>query len=44
MLINLSDEELKLPRNTTRQDAIDEALDDINYYNKILNKLTNESG
>lgn len=43
MLVNLSDEELNLPRNTSRQDAIDKALDDINYYDKILEKLENES-
>jgi len=42
MLVNLSDEELQLPRNTTRQDALNNALDDINYYNGILEKIKNE--
>lgn len=42
MLVNLSDEELQLPRNISRQDALNDALDEINYYNRILEKLKNE--
>jgi len=38
MLINLSDEELQLPRNLTRQNAIDESLDKISYLLKRAKK------
>lgn len=42
MLMNLSDDELQLPRNTSRQDALNEALDEIIYLRKEFKKLKNE--
>ena len=42
MLVNLPEEELQLPKNTSKQDALNEALDNINYYNSELEKLKNE--
>lgn len=38
MLIHLTDEDLQLPRNMTRQEAIDEALDKISLLLKIAKK------
>lgn len=31
MLVNLSNEELQLPRNTSKQEALDAALDEIRF-------------
>lgn len=42
MLVNLTDEELQLPRNTSKQDALNEALDEIRYIRKKIKKIENE--
>lgn len=42
MLVNLSDEELQLPRNISKQDALNEALDEIRYIRKKIKKIENE--
>ncbi len=42
MLVNLSDEELQLPRNTSKQDALNEALDEIRYIRKQIKRIDNE--
>lgn len=42
MLTNLSDEDLLLPRNMTKREAIDESLDILKTLFKQLEKITNE--
>lgn len=40
--MNLSDKDLKLSANQTKQEAIDEALDKLNFYLQELKNLRNE--
>jgi len=40
--MNLSDDELQLPKNQTKQEAINKALDKLNLYLEELKKLRNE--
>jgi len=42
LLMNLSEEELQLPQNQTKQEVIDEALDKLNFYLEELKKIRNE--
>jgi len=42
LLMNLSDDELQLPKNQTKQEAINKALDKLNLYLEELKKLRNE--
>jgi len=42
LLMNLSDKDLQLSTNQTKQEAIDEALEKLNFYLRELKKLRNE--
>ncbi len=42
MLVNLSDRELQLPRNKSKQDALIDALEELYYLKRLLKRYENE--
>lgn len=42
LLMNYPEDDLGLPRNQSRRDAINEALDEMNHYRELIKSLDNE--
>ncbi len=42
LLMNYPEDDLGLPEGLSKHDALDNALDQINYYRKLLKELDNE--